>query len=289
MKLTRFLAWLAVSLCLTLNHAIAGASDSQPLELKIRMVPGLWITGITGTTGRVSVEYTTNLDQTIGWSLLTTVKLTNSPYFFVDAAATNLAKRFYRVSPPYQTNIIAILGDSISAPYPPHHEWTEFMTNYSPVWSDSIVHNFAMVGQGIDLALSRYATTVHAVRPLHANERGWLFVWLGLNDVGGKTPATIYNDLQTLWQMARADGFNVAAFTITRGGAYTPENGLYQQWDALNSLILSDQTQYNALCRPDILFPAPVDPLYFIDGVNPTPLGAQKIAEWIAQTMDPIW
>jgi lysophospholipase L1-like esterase len=163
------------------------------------------------------------------------------------------------------------------------------MTNYSAVWGNSLVYNFAVSGQGSAEALSAYTDTAHTVRPSNANEKGWLFVWIGLNDVGGKTPSEIYFNLKAIWQLGRADGFSVAAFTITRGGAYTPENGLFQQWDELNSLILSDKTPYDALCRPDVLFPAPVDPLYFIDGIHPTPLGAQKIAEWIAQTMDPLW
>ncbi len=92
-RYSRWLAWVAVCLGTVLNGAALAASGGQPLELNIQLIPGIWI---NGSTGAVNIEYTTNLDQTTGWAMLATVQATNSPYFYIDASATNAAKRFYR-------------------------------------------------------------------------------------------------------------------------------------------------------------------------------------------------
>ncbi len=93
MKSVRLSAWLAVFLGTVLTGSIAGVSGGQPVELNIQMIPGIWI---SGAAGAVNIEYTTNLDQTSGWALLATVQATSSPYFYIDASATNSPKRFYR-------------------------------------------------------------------------------------------------------------------------------------------------------------------------------------------------
>ena len=93
MKSVGLLAWLMFIIGAPTNSTVAGASGGQSLELNIQMVPGIWI---SGGNGAVRIEYTTNLDQTSGWTLLATVQATNSPCFYSDASATNSAKRFYR-------------------------------------------------------------------------------------------------------------------------------------------------------------------------------------------------
>jgi len=291
-KSTPIGAWLAAFLGTAICSLVAGLSQNEPWDLNVQMVPGIWI---EGTNGPVRLEYTTDPHRAGGWTPLATVSASNTAYFYIDTSATNSAMRFYRAVsassvPPTQTNIIAILGDSISTDYPPRHDWVEFMPLYSTVWSNSVIHNFALSGQGSKQALSRYATTVHTVRPSQPNETGWLFAWLGITEITtNRDSSFIYDNLKQLWQLARADGFKVAAFTTTRGGGWTPENGMYQQWELVNNLILSDPTLYDALCRPDVLFPAPVDPLYFMDGIHPTPLGAHLVAQWITQNMDGHW
>ena len=92
MKSVRSLAWSAVFLGTVLTGSIAGVSG-QPVELNIQMIPGIWI---SGATGAVNIEYTTNLDQTSGWTSLAALQATNTPYFYIDASATNSTKRFYR-------------------------------------------------------------------------------------------------------------------------------------------------------------------------------------------------
>ena len=184
------------------------------------------------------------------------------------------------------TNVIVVIGDSLSTAWPPRYEWTDFMPSVSPKWSNAVVLNFALSGQRTVDAVANYATTVHT-KKLAPNEKGWAFIWLGLNDFPYTDES--YENLKSLWRMARADGYKVVAFTTTRGGAFTPENGWYQKWVEYNQRILSDPSLYDAICRPDLLFPVPVDPKYFLDGVHATPLGAQMIAAWINSSMEGNW
>ena len=80
---------------------------AQPVELNIQMVPGIWI---NGATGAVNIEYTTNLDQASGWMQLANVQATNSPYFYIDASATNAPKRFYRAVVVNSENTNSLTG-----------------------------------------------------------------------------------------------------------------------------------------------------------------------------------
>ena len=182
-----------------------------------------------------------------------------------------------------------MLGDSLSAPSPLRATWPGFMPAISLTWAGSEVHNYAVSGQTSGDVVVNYFETAHQVRPKTTNDTAWLLVWVGFNDLAtGKTAAEVYANLRLLWNLGRNDGFKVAAFTITRGGAFTEENGLFQEWQELNSLIIKEQL-YDALCRPDMLFPSPMDPLYFLDGIHPTPLGAEVIAGWIASSMANYW
>ena len=116
MKSVRLWAWLAIFLGIVLTGSISEVSGSQPVDLNIQMIPGIWISGATGS---VTIEYTSNLDQTSGWALLAKVQATNSPYFYIDATATNSTKRFYRAA-------VENSGDTNQAPVnpdPAHLVW----------------------------------------------------------------------------------------------------------------------------------------------------------------------
>jgi len=218
---------------------------------------------------------------------------TNSaPTYICPNCGASLSLTLSVVKPPVplplpMTNVFVVIGDSLSAPWPPLEEWTAFMPKVSSVWSNAFVLNFAVSGQRTSDAVARYPTTVHTIK-LTPNQKGWVFVWLGINDLINRDDDA-YENLKTLWRLAREDGFKVAAFTTTRGGAFTPETGLYQKWVDLNTRILSDPSKYDAICRPDLLFPVPVNPTYFLDGIHPTPLGAEMLAGWIANSMDGAW
>ena len=54
---------------------------------------------ITGTVGRsYRLEYTTDINQAIGWQNLATVTLTQSPHLYIDTGSAGEAKRFYRAT-----------------------------------------------------------------------------------------------------------------------------------------------------------------------------------------------
>lgn len=55
---------------------------------------GIWIKGIVGRTYRI--EYTEDLGPTQTWTSLADVKLTASPFFYLDRTSAGPAKRFYR-------------------------------------------------------------------------------------------------------------------------------------------------------------------------------------------------
>jgi len=193
------------------------------------------------------------------------------------------------VAVPVQ-DVVLVVGDSISAlgqpVASPRTTWPQSMHTVSSNWSNAIVKNYAVSGLRTTEALTNL-TTILENNKLKPGQKGYVFVWLGINDF--PDTGVTYNNLKAIWCQARSNGFKVAAFTITRGGGFTPENGWYQKWDALNNQILSDPSLYDALCRPDKLFPVPVDPAYFLDGIHPTPLGAQMIAKWTATNMEGHW
>ncbi len=70
---------------------VTGRADSK---LAIQMVPMLQLSGEGGVTNQI--QYTTDLNQTNQWLVLTNVVLGNNVFVFFDAAATGSVKRFYR-------------------------------------------------------------------------------------------------------------------------------------------------------------------------------------------------
>ena len=98
MKSGPLLLGLALCLNTAFNRSIDAVSSEEPLKLNIQITqitPGI---GITGASGPMRLEYTTNVDQASDWTLLATVHPTNSRYFYADATATNASQRFYRAA-----------------------------------------------------------------------------------------------------------------------------------------------------------------------------------------------
>lgn len=84
--------------CLSIPRFTALAADDIT---EIQMVPRLTIRSTVGSVNKL--EYSTNLSQP-NWATLTTVVVTQSPYWFVDIDAPPSPVRFYRVSPPKTNN-----------------------------------------------------------------------------------------------------------------------------------------------------------------------------------------
>ena len=105
------MGWLAFFGGIILHNSVAGPNGEPPLELNIKLVPGIWINGVSGP---VNIECATNPNQTDGWTLLATVLITNNSYFYADANTTNAPQRYYR----------AMVGDaSMLNPDPEHLVW----------------------------------------------------------------------------------------------------------------------------------------------------------------------
>jgi formylglycine-generating enzyme required for sulfatase activity len=110
---------MAVFMGTALAGFVAGGSEAEPLELSIRLVPGLnsktvpgmWI---NGATGAVNIECTSDLAQSNAWALLANLQVTNNPYLYTDTSATNVPRRFYRASSENQSPL---------NPDPEHLEW----------------------------------------------------------------------------------------------------------------------------------------------------------------------
>lgn len=120
---------------------------------------------------------------------------------------------------------------------------------------------------------------------------GWpvvFFCWAGINDlIDGETPSQVYTNLQSIWSQARNLNYKVIAFLT--GTCATP--GVAAQVSALDALILSSPTLYDALVRPDAILPitpwADVNHQYYLDGVHPNADGMGLIASRAAQIITP--
>ena len=184
------------------------------------------------------------------------------------------------------TNIIVILGDSISAAISVTNTWPEYVTNQSAIFSGGRVYNYAHMGWSTYDVQTDYPNTAHLVRPQATNEHGYAFVWCGVNDMYQPLdPHVVYGNLSNIWRTARADGYKVIAINPTAGSSMTPS--VLAGHLVLNGLIASNRSLYDYLARPDVMFPVQTDTNYWrTDGVHPTPLGAQVIATMIARTVD---
>lgn len=103
-------------------------------------------------------------------------------------------------------------GDSLTSS---NTAWVPYFTNlvsYPP----NLVSNVAVSGQVIPALQSRYTNYVQPCKPA-GGTNALLFVWAGINDIfyNTNTPTVIIANLSNYWTQARADGFDVVAFTIT--------------------------------------------------------------------------
>ena len=176
-------------------------------------------------------------------------------------------------------------GDSItdiSSDLPFNYPYQLVKTNASIAATPQI--DVAHAGDQLHDMLSQYASQVHPYRPTDSTHLYVFALMAGTNDAAAeRTSDQIYNDLKTEWGYAKADGFKVIAFCITRS--------TYQIRDTVavnvNKKIIADPTKYDYLIRTDLILPNPNDNLYFIDGLHPTPLGSLLIAQQVVNVIAP--
>lgn len=145
--------------------------------------------------------------------------------------------------------------------------------------------NVASSGQRLSTFISsgQYASQIQPNKPPSNKERVILSLMIGINDFfDGRTASQVYNDLKTVWAQAKADGFTVVAFTLTRS-----TNGTVDPLAAATSaLIASDPSLYDYLVRTDLILPNPADLAYYeSDGLHLNANGSKKLAQELARVL----
>ena len=188
-------------------------------------------------------------------------------------------------------DMIALMGDSITMFSVPAGtpvgttQWVTRMPSVSLVWDSLLRFNYAVGGYTTSQMVADYATTAHTSRPAATTSQvGYFLVWGGVNDLYANVAAsTIYANLVSLWASARADGYIVIAVTPTSAAGFsTPQ---WTQYNSLISLILSDPTKYDLICRPEVVCTTMNAP-YGSDGIHPSFLGASLIAAEMTKIID---
>jgi lysophospholipase L1-like esterase len=180
-------------------------------------------------------------------------------------------------------NTVVYEGDSITAyttgvSYGTTNYPTQIV-NYNSEIAKAQQVNVATSGQRLATFISNgdYVTQIQPYKPTSNKEKVLLCLMIGCNDVGdGTAVATVYANLKTVWAQAKADGFTVIAFGITRSTIALRDSGAL----ALNALIYSDPTLYDYAIKTEVILPNPADLTYFnADGIHLNENGSKKLAK----------
>lgn len=151
-------------------------------------------------------------------------------------------------------------------------------------------YNVAITGDTIqNISGNSYSEQIKPLKfPSCSFKDFYVFIWAGTNDLGVRTAAQIYADLQTFWAAAKADGFKVVAFTISKRAAPNALSGPNEtKRQDVNTSIKSNLTLFNYLIDVDVLFPDASDLTYFYDGLHNTDAGTLLIAQNINTIFTP--
>lgn len=169
--------------------------------------------------------------------------------------------------------------------------WTLDIANMTTNIGNYSHINVAQSSDTILNMLIEYASQVHPYAKTNTTDQPYFFLWAGKNDINSLRNATaIYNDLKTEWAEARADGFKVIVFTIGRDCGYGYQQGwwAYNTTNELNSLILSDDSLYDIVIRPDLFFPDCTNSILYLDTVHYTYYGEFILAQNITNYFDSV-
>ena len=182
----------------------------------------------------------------------------------------------------YAQQRVVIGGDSLSGFATTR--WPYYLAAKSPELKFATQVNCAVPGATTAAMVASYAATVHTARPTAAGDKCYFFIMGGINDlVSSETPANIYNNLKSLWASGKTDGYIVVAFTVMHSTALTGS----QEADrlVLNNLILSDQSLYDYVVRPDLTLNPITDGDMFEDATHTNAIGAAMLAVVIEKTL----
>lgn len=183
-------------------------------------------------------------------------------------------------APASPTGVLAFDGDSITRGLGPtcNRSWV-YKLNANSSWD---IHNWAIVGQtsaqiNADLSEMQY----------YANGTNWLFVWVGTNDLGVSSAATIESNISTYCNAAITAGYSkskIVLFTLCTTNSTSR--------DTLNGLLRSNYTGY-AGYLVDVAADSQLGvsgtvfntPSLWADGAHPNESGAAAIAALVRSTV----
>lgn len=157
----------------------------------------------------------------------------------------------------------------------------------SSTWAATVAADSGRVASWNNVAISGTTTVDMAnrygsnVSPHKSILGGVFLINGGTNDIRAGLPNPVsntYANLQYLWGLARQDGFKVVAFTVHSVYTVTPCATCEADRLALNALIRSDPSLYDALIPMDQIFPDINDATLLYDKVHFTPEGNAKVA-----------
>lgn len=180
---------------------------------------------------------------------------------------------------PNNTNVI-VDGDSISSGHKlsSGQDWPSVLMSLPSFSGKGLKYNFAQSNSRVSWLSDRYAENVYPLRPA-GDTKVIVMVWAGTNDLlDGRSAPSVYTDLQTYWQTAKNDGFEVWAFTtIARGNFSAAQN---TEVAALNQLI-REGGGWDRLIDIATVFTDASDTSLYLDGIHPSAQGSKRIAWFI--------
>jgi len=190
----------------------------------------------------------------------------------------------------FKPSVVVFEGDSLSTAENPITYWPKLI-QFQSSWKQTEWHRVAIgATTAIDM-VARYNTNIHPYRPKRGV--GLLTIYGGTNDIRQPRAAIpveqTYDRLKQEWAQARADGFEVIAFTIHSTAVEEPCLPCDAQGLQLNALIRSDPSLYDRLVETDKVFPDRDDAHLLYDKVHFTPAGNARMAEAVRETIAGMW
>ena len=161
--------------------------------------------------------------------------------------------------------------------------WSELMLTYPSFSGRGTAVQTAVQGRKIANLASNYATEVYPYRPGGASgpaigKKSFLFVFVGINDIGVTSLATMKSSWTSYVSTARTDGFTVVAFTILRRSTFDSTNDSDRL--AFNDHIRSS-ANWDYLVDAAALFPSSDDTTWIYDGTHMTAAANAWLARYV--------
>lgn len=185
-------------------------------------------------------------------------------------------------------------GDSITEGYggaTPYSAYLRSYVGWSGRWANTATQGFRSDTSAYGaINTTNLSRGIKAYRPdTYYSTRGLAFLWFGTNDLkDGTGAATILTNLRTLWSTARTQGYRVIAFTIAPRSDTGWTASMETERQSLNSSIITDSANWDALIRVDQILTDPTNATYYqADKLHLTSEAGALIASTIAAQINP--